>query len=160
MNRNGRAMSGALAQDADAPPRPRFQRITRKESFARRVSHDTPSCAAVLRLHGDDSLSAGLERWLFSTDQLMKIVIDIENGPWAEAEPAHAHPHEQITYVVEGEILVRCEALKPVHLGPGDLYAIPANLPHSIQVLSRRARIIDSSPAPKVAAPKYAAPCP
>lgn len=94
-----------------------------------------------------DSLFAGLERWILGTDQLMKFVVDIENGPWAAADPVHTHPHAQITYVVEGEILISCDDLKPVRLNSGDLYAIPANRAHCMQLLSQQARIIECQPS-------------
>jgi quercetin dioxygenase-like cupin family protein len=73
----------------------------------------------------------------------MAVVIDIENGPWDQADPPHTHPHEQITYVASGDVLFLCEGLDPVRLTAGDLYAIPPEIPHSIQLLSKTARLVD-----------------
>lgn len=103
------------------------------------------STATVLHLDSakGDNFREGFERWIVHTDQLMAVVIDIDNGPWKEADPPHAHPHEQITYVAEGEILFLCEGLQPARLKVGDLYAIPPNIPHSIQLLSETARLVD-----------------
>jgi quercetin dioxygenase-like cupin family protein len=104
-----------------------------------------PTGAAVF--HPDatngERFRAGFERWIVHTDKLMAVVIDIANGPWKEPDPPHSHPHEQIAYVVQGEVLFICEGLAPARLGPGDLYAIPPGIPHTIQLLSATARLVD-----------------
>ena len=84
------------------------------------------------------------ERRIIHTAQLMSVVIDFGGGPWAEADPFHRHPHEQTTYVAEGDILFVCEGRPPVRLTAGDLVAIPPDVPHSIQLLSKTARLVDS----------------
>jgi len=85
----------------------------------------------------------GVDRRLICTEQLMTAVLDFENGPWDQADPYHSHPHEQITYIAEGELIFLAEGDEPRHLKAGDLFAVPSNLPHSIQLLSKRARLID-----------------
>jgi quercetin dioxygenase-like cupin family protein len=47
----------------------------------------------------------------------------------------HRHPHEQLTYIVEGtgKFVLGDEVLD---LGPGDVILIPPNIPHSLQVTS------------------------
>ena len=47
----------------------------------------------------------GVFRSLIYTDNLMLAIIDFENGPWDEPEPYHSHPHEQASYVAEGEVV-------------------------------------------------------
>lgn len=32
-------------------------------------------------------------------------VIDFDDGPTSEPDPPHSHPHEQVSYVSEGEII-------------------------------------------------------
>lgn len=86
----------------------------------------------------------GWERRIIHTSQLMTVVIDVNNGPWTEADPLHSHPHEQITYVADGEILFLSEGDEPRRLSAGDLFAVPPNKPHSIQLLSKSARLVDS----------------
>ena len=86
----------------------------------------------------------GFSRRIVHTPNLMVVVIDIDNGPWSEADPLHSHPHEQITYVAEGEIIFLAEGDPPRKLGPGDLFAVPSGIPHSIQLLTTRAKLIDS----------------
>ncbi|WP_415909292.1 cupin domain-containing protein [Oleiharenicola sp. Vm1] len=48
--------------------------------------------------------------------------------------PFHSHPNEQIGYILFGRtrVLTRDDARE---LGPGDTYAIPANVEHSIEIL-------------------------
>lgn len=86
----------------------------------------------------------GCERRIIHTERLMSVVIDFGNGPWAEPDPMHHHPHEQTTYVASGDILFFCEGKEPVRMTAGDLYAIPPDVPHSIQLLSKSARLLDS----------------
>ena len=48
----------------------------------------------------------------------------------------HSHPHEQITYIVQGEaeFVLGDEVLK---LKRGDLVLVPPNVPHSMKVLGK-----------------------
>src|ERR1700694_4632466 len=84
-----------------------------------------------------DHFREGAERRILNTGTLMTVVIDFDNGPWAKADPMHSHPQEQITYVAEGELLFLAEGEEPYRLLAGDMVAIPPDLPHSIQLLSR-----------------------
>ena len=74
----------------------------------------------------------------------MTVVLDIDNGPWAAPDPYHSHPHEQTTYIADGELLFLSEGDEPRHVRAGDLIAVPSGVPHSIQLLSPRARLVDS----------------
>ena len=91
-----------------------------------------------------DRFREGWQRRVIHTGKLMMVVIDVENGPWPEPDPPHSHPHEQIAYVAEGEVLFICEGSEPQHLKAGDVYAIAPNKPHTIRLLSRRARLVDT----------------
>lgn len=48
--------------------------------------------------------------------------------------PFHSHPNEQAGYVLSGRIRVLTRDSKH-ELGPGDTYAIPANVEHSIEII-------------------------
>lgn len=48
----------------------------------------------------------------------------------------HSHVHEQIGYVVSGEIEFYMEGNKPVHLEPGGSYYVPSNVRHNIKTLA------------------------
>lgn len=96
-----------------------------------------------------EKLRDGLERRIVTTPNLMMVVIDFSGGPCAVPDPLHSHPHEQITYVADGEILFLSEGDPPRRLKTGDLFAVPSGVPHSIQLLSPAARLIDSFHPPR-----------
>ncbi len=86
----------------------------------------------------------GLERRIIYTPNLMTVIVDFSDGPWEEPEPFHSHPHEQASYVAEGEIIFYCEGEKEVHLFAGDMFAATSGQKHTIRLLSPTARLIDS----------------
>ena len=86
----------------------------------------------------------GLARRIIRTRDLMTVVIDFTGGPWAVADPMHSHPHEQTTYIASGEILFLAAGQAPARLKAGDLFAVPSGVPHSIQLLSESARLVDT----------------
>lgn len=86
----------------------------------------------------------GLERRTIHTSNLMTVIVDFSNGPWAEAEPFHSHPHEQTCYLSQGEIIFYCEGEPDQFLQSGDMFAVPSGRPHTIRLLSPSARLIDS----------------
>lgn len=86
----------------------------------------------------------GVERRLVHTHNLMTAVIDFTNGPWTEPDPMHQHVHEQTTYIAEGEIIFFCEGEPEQHLKAGDMFWVPSNKKHSIRLLSKQARLVDS----------------
>ena len=90
------------------------------------------------------NIKAGVERRLIHTEKLMTAVIDFTNGPWKEPDPPHSHVHEQTTYVAEGEIIFFCEGEPQERLKAGDMFYVPSGKEHTIQLLSKTARLIDS----------------
>ncbi len=87
-------------------------------------------------------INAGTERRLGHTDNLMIVLVDFSDGPKAEPDPPHSHPHEQVSYVAEGEIVFVLEDEK-THLKAGDVFLVPPNKPHSVQLLTEHVRLID-----------------
>ncbi|MCL1822190.1 MAG: cupin domain-containing protein, partial [Prolixibacteraceae bacterium] len=57
-------------------------------------------------------------------------------------DPFHAHPHEQITYVADGETWFFLEDEKFL-LAKGDMIKIPADARHTIQTTAPHTRLID-----------------
>jgi len=53
--------------------------------------------------------------------------VDIQPGARL---PEHSHPHEQITYLIEGELEMVIGGEKML-LTPGMVHVIPSNVPHS-----------------------------
>lgn len=88
-------------------------------------------------------VSSALERRLSYLENIMVVVCDFTNGPMAEPEKQHSHPHEQITYVEEGELWLFLGEEKH-HLVKGDIFAVPSGMLHSIQTISSSVRLIDS----------------
>lgn len=86
----------------------------------------------------------GLQRKIIHTDNLMSVLIDFTDGPWDEPEPPHSHPHEQVSYVAAGEIIFICEGEEDQHLKAGDFFAVPSGKPHTIRLLTEKARLVDS----------------
>lgn len=90
------------------------------------------------------TIRPGVKRSFIYTNNLMMAVIDFSNGPWDEPEPMHHHIHEQITYVAEGEIIFLCEGEGNQRLRAGDIFCVPSGKDHTIRLLSKTARLIDS----------------
>ncbi len=83
------------------------------------------------------------DRYITHTDNLMMVVIDFNDGPTNEPDPAHDHPHEQVTYVAAGKLLFFLDG-ESTEVGPGDMITIPADIPHSVQLLTEHVRLIDT----------------
>jgi quercetin dioxygenase-like cupin family protein len=90
-----------------------------------------------------ESIGTGRSRYLCHTDNLMMVVIDFGDGPHSKPDLPHHHTHEQISYIVEGEIMVFIDGT-PSQLGPGDMFTVPPNIPHTIQLLTSNARLVDT----------------
>jgi quercetin dioxygenase-like cupin family protein len=88
-------------------------------------------------------IAPGRERYLTHTDHLMMVVLDFQDGPSEQPDPPHSHPHEQITYVAEGKVRFFLGDT-PYELSVGDMIAVPPDVPHTIQLLTPYARLIDT----------------
>jgi quercetin dioxygenase-like cupin family protein len=86
----------------------------------------------------------GLSRSLIHTENLMVAVIEFADGPWEQPEPFHSHPHEQASYVAEGELIFYCQDESQQHLKAGDMYAVPSGKEHTVKILTKKVRLIDS----------------
>jgi quercetin dioxygenase-like cupin family protein len=82
------------------------------------------------------------ERRVAHTDDLMLAVVDFFDGPTSQPDPPHAHPHQQVCYVAEGEILFIMDG-EQTRLGSGDVFLIPSGRPHTIQRLTNHVRLVD-----------------
>ena len=82
-------------------------------------------------------------RYLTHTENLMMVVIDFDDGPTSEPDPPHSHPHEQVTYVAEGELIFYLNG-EPQNLQKGDMITVPPDIPHTVQLLTSYVRLIDT----------------
>jgi len=83
------------------------------------------------------------ERRIAYLENLMVVECDFTNGPMENPDPPHSHPHEQITYVAEGELLFY-KGEKEYHLRSGDMITVSSGIPHCIRTISKHVRLIDS----------------
>jgi quercetin dioxygenase-like cupin family protein len=90
-----------------------------------------------------EPIAKGRERYLSHTNDLMMVVIDFTDGPTSQPDPPHNHPHEQITYVAEGKLIFFLDKT-PHNLQAGDMICVPSNVPHTIQLLSEKVRLVDT----------------
>ena len=89
-----------------------------------------------------EKVREGAERRLGHTDNLMIVIVDFHDGPKAQPDPPHSHPHEQVCYVAEGEIIFLMDG-EQTRLGRGDVFLVPSGKPHSIQQLTEHVRLVD-----------------
>ena len=76
----------------------------------------------------------GLERRIISTSNLMTVIVDFTDGPWAEAEPFHSHPHEQTGYLIKGSIRLSI-GTESYNAQAGDSWCIPGGIEHGAEIL-------------------------
>lgn len=90
-----------------------------------------------------EQIGPGRERYITHTDKLMMVVIDFNDGPTAQPDPPHSHPHEQVSYVAAGEIVVVIGG-EATLLGEGDMFTVPPDVPHTVQLLTKHVRLVDT----------------
>lgn len=91
-----------------------------------------------------EKVNERLKRKIINTDNLMMVLADFSGGPWSEEDPLHNHPHEQITLVVDGEVIFYREGEEDQVMSTGDMIAIPPYQKHAIKLVSKTARLIDT----------------
>ena len=94
-------------------------------------------------------MNANVDRREAHTENLMLTVIDLR-GRGAQV-PVHAHPHEQISYIVEGTVSYTVgegENQTVTEVGPGDVVVIPPRATHHIRNLSDKEVILLVTCAP------------
>lgn len=90
-----------------------------------------------------EEIGHGLERQIAHLDNLMVVVLDFNDGPMKDPDPPHSHPHEQITYVADGEVLY-FRGSDEYRLRKGEMITIPSGTPHCIQTLTNHVTMVDS----------------
>ncbi|MBN1220619.1 MAG: cupin domain-containing protein [Anaerolineae bacterium] len=89
-----------------------------------------------------EKIAEKVERRIGYLDSLMIVVIDFDDGPTSEPDPPHSHPHEQVCYVADGEIMFILDG-QQTHLSSGDVFLVPSGKPHTIQRLTEHVRLVD-----------------
>jgi len=90
---------------------------------------------------------AGARQWAVFLDRVMLTYFEIEPGCRFER---HAHDSEQITLVLEGELIFRFDG-GDVWAGAGEVVAVPSGIPHAVDTGQTGAKAVDawSPPAAK-----------
>jgi len=81
-------------------------------------------------------------RTLSYGQRLMLVQTTLEEGA---SVPVHSHPHEQITYIIEGRLSMEVEGQTHV-LGPGDSLLLPGDVGHGATVIERTLVVDTFSP--------------
>jgi quercetin dioxygenase-like cupin family protein len=72
-------------------------------------------------------------------DAAMLNLVDIEPGAGI---PPHSHPHEQLGFVLEGELHLSVNGVDHA-LGPGDAFQLPGGTEHAAAAGSQGCRLLD-----------------
>ena len=82
----------------------------------------------------------GIQMRTFWGEKMLMSVVDLDANA---SLPDHSHPHEQISYVAAGEIIFFLDG-EPTRLTTGDIYTVPPNVPHAVQLLTEHVCLIDA----------------
>jgi amino-acid N-acetyltransferase len=82
----------------------------------------------------------GARMWAVGLEHVLMTYFEVDRGTRFER---HQHEGEQITSVVEGELLFEIDGAV-VRVGPGEAIAIPPGTPHAVFTLDRAAKAFDS----------------
>ncbi|MEM7052496.1 MAG: cupin domain-containing protein [Acidobacteriota bacterium] len=61
--------------------------------------------------------------------------------------PQHSHPGEQLTLVLSGRLVFRVDGVE-LTVGPGEVMALPASVPHAVHSLDEPVTAVDAWSAP------------
>ena len=84
-------------------------------------------------------MGPGVSIKTFWGERMLASVVTLEAGGTV---PLHTHPHEQLGIVLEGAVRMVIGDQEET-IGPGDLYVIPPNVPHSGAGTAQRVVILD-----------------
>ncbi|MDX1642523.1 MAG: cupin domain-containing protein [Balneolaceae bacterium] len=87
-------------------------------------------------------IAPGVVRKIAHLEKMLAATIEFSDGPMDQPEEPHSHPHEQVSYVAEGSLYVFIGDDKQL-LKQGDLFLIPSGIPHSIQTLTEKVKLVD-----------------
>ena len=83
-------------------------------------------------------ISLGFHARCIHTESMTIAFVDVEAGA---VLPEHAHVHEQVTNLLEGEFEFVLNGV-PIQLQPGDSVSIPSNVPHYGRAITK-CRLLD-----------------
>lgn len=88
----------------------------------------------------EKEITAGIRTRTFWGEKVMLSLVNLD--AYAEL-PSHSHPHEQISYILEGELefIVGDQTRK---VGSGEIVIIPGKVKHSVKVGPADAVVLDT----------------
>jgi len=87
----------------------------------------------------------GLTMRTFWGENMLVAVVNLEPNT---VVPAHSHPHEQCSYLMEGEVEFNLDGERRA-MQPGELVFIPGGVKHSVIAGSQPVRILDMFSPPR-----------
>jgi amino-acid N-acetyltransferase len=88
----------------------------------------------------------GASFFAVALERVMLTYFEVEAGARFER---HAHESEQITMVLEGELVFELDSGRDVRVGPGEVMALPAGAPHAVRAGGQRVRAVDAWSPPR-----------
>ncbi len=94
-------------------------------------------------------IGKGIKRKYYFSDRITMVYFEMTKaGQEEDGDRTHAHPHDQIAYILEGqaEITIGDEVKE---IGPGGVFIVPSNMLHNLVVLSEKVVAIDVFTPPR-----------
>ena len=89
-----------------------------------------------------ETVGPGLRRKVYFCDRLTLVWLEV-TSTGTPPLTTHSHPHDQVTFVLEGRARVRVGDQER-EIGPGGGYIVPSNVVHGLQPLTPRLLILDT----------------
>lgn len=119
--------------------------VSRLAKATRAASAAALLVAGVLAPHASPAQWSGVKRTdLQRADlgvpgrEVFQVLVEFAPGVVA---PRHAHPGEEIAYVIEGSFLYELDGRPPVTLKAGESLFIPAGTPHTVTNIGRSSAV-------------------
>jgi quercetin dioxygenase-like cupin family protein len=94
-----------------------------------------------------ETLDNGWRRKVLFSGELTFVLLEAK-GPTSGPIELHSHVHDQISYVMEGELEVQIGD-ETRNISTGGFYRVPVNVPHGVQVLSGKLTLVDAFTPPR-----------
>ncbi len=124
----------SVGQPADSPYRRFFTKDRTPAQLVRQKQEREGHMFCFEKEISPQPAGEGCTRRILAVNQSQMLVeVRFEKGA---VGADHTHPHQQITYVLEGRFEARCAGQKAI-LGPGDTVTVPAGALHGMTALEQ-----------------------
>ena len=96
-------------------------------------------CANILSAAPIESIAQGIDRQMVVGKNIM--ICRLRFDAFVDT-PVHSHPHEQMTFVVQGKVKFTIDGLATI-AAPGDILHFPPDTPHGATMLDEEVVLID-----------------